>query len=729
MNYSLPENQPSGAANPSAAAGASLRPVLRRTWLWLALVGVLSAGIGAVATWFLAKDLYVYSGTLLFNESYLGSPTYRPPDVFSLATLMKAPRTLDQLRKEFNLAVPLMLLERRIEVEARHGSTTVNVELEWESPEDAEKMLNRLMEMAVERSRDFRNSRLDFYVQMFEQDFHSSESKFGEVRKEILEFYQDEHTTDLDEHMRTLAGSLKGLKNELAYAQARRKGTKESLVRVRELLATEESTAEATDPQVEQHDTRATEVARAQIKKLHLEEQIKEYQDKTSAKIMLDQKQRDLERARRLFERKYISATELEELESEVKLLTLQMREDEHMKEWKQELERVSQIVQDNVGTTMALSGIASNHLSLRVAELEATLEMEEEIVIRLTEELADRQQELERVMKLRPQGLQLAESLEDVQQRRDDLGRQLVDFHLLERSDASMFTLMEPASPAIIPVISTKKKIFAAVTGASFFALAGPILLLDFLRQNRRAHAVTERSHGNEHTKYADTGLPLYAGRSLSTIHAITRAISVASDHKGYTVLFTSLTSKPLQQETMLRCAADFAQQGEPVMLVDPGLPPAARRQFATLLQEPVDSENIFEGADNESVATEWRQVVARLSGTRHRTSVDGVDAVVLDGTRAAWEDFVNLVPQLSQRYSYLLIAGPPVSDRKALDRLLDDTDAVLLTTEQPSLHRKGWKFLDRCRNSGTHILGVSLRRDASSQRSASPSPSRATV
>lgn len=710
-------NADSAPPDDLTSIGATLRPIFRRTWLWLVVVGVISVGVGIAATMILAKDRFVFSGTLLFNESYLGSPVYRSPDVFSLATLMKSPQTLNKLREEFQLAVPLTLLERRILVEARHGSANVVVQLEWESREDAEKMLNRLMEITVERSREFRDTRLKQYIAMFTEDLGKSEHRFDQVRNEMLTLYRDEHTLDLDEHLRSLSSSLKTLTNELAFANAKRAGTHKSLAKVREMMASDD---QKVDPAVEanaQNDENAKNFARAQINKTRLEEQIKEYQTQASTNVLLTAKRRDLERARQLFARKFITATELEQLESEVQLLEIQLRDDSQLKIWKAQLEEITRELESSAGTSLALAGMASNNLMLREAELEAALEVDDEVIARLTKDVEERRQEMTRLLKLRPKGLQLDESLEDAQRIRDDVGRQLTDFNLLERSDAGIFTVMEKAAPAVIPVLSNKKKILAAVTGAAFFGMAGPILLWDFLRQSKRGLLTNGTGRSRDGALFGETGLPQYAGRSIGTIQAMTRAITAAADHKGFSVVFAGVSKKPIPQDVILRCASELSSQGEPVLLVDPGYDPQLTRDFAALVGGANNSSSQTQDTSPVSIVGDApvdRSDSAEILQRARRTTIDQVDLLTLDSTTVTWSKLAEQFPRLADRYAFLLIAGPSRAARRQVERLMEDCDALLLTTDSSSLGRHGWKLLEQCRESGRHVLGVAIRRSS---------------
>lgn len=515
----------------------SLQPAIRRWWWWFILAAMISAPIAFFVSKEIAVDSYVFGTRLLFNRSHFGAPLYEPPDIFALASLATSPKVLHKLKHEMRLQPDVERLASLLEPDVRNGSTVMTMQLEWEEPEKAKKILEWLNEYLVTRVKELRDERVDASLNdlkkqlaMYEEaaekgheeivNFRSKHDTFGVLDNlRRIETYQTSLQHDLNiavSEMEALGSHIKGVdsmaKDLEAVAKKEEELTEDDLDSV-DLTVGNPETNEAekiAEQEAEAERKRQYEAVMNRIKQARLQQSIREESERSLLATQIELKQNELNDARRLYARQLIPQLEVRQLEDSLRLLNLELQGTRKLQAWEQELDAVTSQVDEDMLTAVKSGGkvrlpsvpgnimqptanVANADNSRGVdpearylAELRERWQLQfdtkKSFVDRINVQIEQTQNEKEEMRKILPESERLDRRFARSEFQRSRVEGQVSEMEMLRRSDSNLLSVLDEPSPGPIPVKSNRKKLMVAIYGLSICILCAPILVKELV-------------------------------------------------------------------------------------------------------------------------------------------------------------------------------------------------------------------------------------------------------
>lgn len=481
----LPERRPQ-----QVATAVSLQPVIRKWWWWYLLAGIISAPIAFFVGTNFASETFAYQTQLMFNRSHFGAPIYEAPDMYALASLGTSPGMLWTLKEDLELDIEVPGLEKLIKADVKNGASILTVDVDWESGEGAKRILEKMNSMLIKRVETLRNERVDDALVRLNTEFEKIDNQVEEAHQKILSFREEHSTFGVAEHVKSLASEHAMLHKELLVANSERDALE---VQVEEIQALEmvENESETTSEE-DREDPEAKYAAMLdQIQKERLAQTIQEEKQRAILQAQLDAKVRELAQARNLYYQKLVPMAEVQKIQDEAKLLQLQLDGTASVQQKQNELDDVSSrvdkhlldaVLEGKVSMGVLKGANAFDSLSEYRENSELGLATKENLVKRLDNLLEKHKEDRARLKALLPESERLIRNHDRIEVSRKKLAGQIHDLNGLRRSDASLFTVLDPPAPAAISIKSNKKKLMVAIYVLCAGLLCGPVMIRELL-------------------------------------------------------------------------------------------------------------------------------------------------------------------------------------------------------------------------------------------------------
>ena len=202
-------------SRPAAGALLRCRKSCRGRLRYLIVVGILSAATALSLGTLLMQKTWTYTSTLLYHPAAAGTPGHSGLDVLTLATLMKSRDMLEQLIGEFKLDTTPMVLDKLIDVDVPHGTTSLTATLRWDDPEQAEAMLSRLVEAFQSRIIETRRHSIDKSCDYQSASLERTRLKSASAREALDSFCNQNNIAEFDHDLDSLKTTIQTLEGDL----------------------------------------------------------------------------------------------------------------------------------------------------------------------------------------------------------------------------------------------------------------------------------------------------------------------------------------------------------------------------------------------------------------------------------------------------------------------------------------------------------------------------------
>jgi len=227
----------------------AMRALLK--WKWLCAVILVAGGCGA---WPLVKQFvpltYQATGAIMQRgvvvDPQISDVAPPPTDTRSAANLMRAADLYRTIRDEIAPGVPVNTLAKFFQVED-DGTLVIRVSMWWDDPDQAAKMVNRLMELFNENNN---KNRQEYFKQLiekgnFSQLVEARAKKEAEANKQLQAFLDQYKVADITSQIAILQSSLTRIQT-LLQSTLQEKSTVTLLARgnearIQEAIQTEEA--------------------------------------------------------------------------------------------------------------------------------------------------------------------------------------------------------------------------------------------------------------------------------------------------------------------------------------------------------------------------------------------------------------------------------------------------------------------------------------------------------
>lgn len=713
--------------------GLSLLGMFRRRWLLLLVCGAISAAVAYYVGDNYATNSWRFSSRLLYNPSTAGAPHYVPPDLQTMATLVTARETIDQLWEEFALEASPRELARSIQTHTPMSTSTMEVTLVWPNAVQGQAMLERLLELFTERAARTRSMAIKEHLAEFRENLQRSRRTLADANTRLLEFSREHGIIDVQRDLDRLRDEFSSLQLSLELSQVRRDNSIAQLEQLDRMQGEVPQTAPGPAAlRGERGSTAAAGARESQSRRMqtaldlqrrsYLQEKIYREQDRQEDAVRLELARTQFERAKRLRERQYISDADFEQFRTELEILEAQ--HSDQIQGLNNQLHAIDRRMPD-ILREQALSSAATSMLGRSVAEIELERIASEGEIEHFTEAIAAKQQEIDRVSGIRQRAEELKVEADIATNERQRVETLLATFGQLQHSNMHEFSIVQPAGLALQPFRSNGVKLMFATFLLVGMALSLPLFAAELYRTRERPAEGAARRLGLPVLAKRDTRRrsPLAVRSTLSREFPRLLALRIqqAMHKPGSVLLFSSLSDRPVGISLIASSASCFAQRGERVLLMDIGTTEQNRRELEMLIEEvpePLESNGHVlseisrgriaakEAVNSVSVAemevplaqaqTGPEQGVADyvvddacdLDALIHRTRVASVDCIGSGSVSMPKEGlgtrrFADLLDRLRSRYTMILVAGPTTADPVDLAMLAARTEGVVFDTE----------------------------------------------
>jgi hypothetical protein len=493
----------SSRSNPSSLPlEAAVWGLLRwRKYLVFCTLLALAAGVGLASR--LQSKKYTYEGALLYTPNEITTPYYRPPLLGNLLHIVDSPPVLSKLQKEFELPDSLSDLRRNVTCELVSSGDTLVVQVVRKDPAQAEKLLNRMMELIVDETRRISKKSLQDFVKEFESNLVQAKQMVDTARQNLQDFLDEQglqNADTLEDQATALQSSVYEIDLELEMARidlTSSRSKRERLLRVEP----QETTTEPTQLPIGNFPPMASDNDR----RMFLKDQIAQEQQTSSYAVKLQVKQRERDRAVKLHEKGLISDAEMDRIEGELSILRAeqtarvsQLQEQLSLIEQKLS-KRMSDKAPLLVDGQVSLAGFADQP-QLReqsIALLELDILGAEHKTDGLSRKLDAKQRELEQTARLLKKSRPLVEAVRIAQEDQLRVEQLAEEFRHTYKSDVNDLKIVQAATPAIDGIRSNSSKLLAAGAIGTLGLLLAPLFLLELRKQTVPTPENTTRALG----------------------------------------------------------------------------------------------------------------------------------------------------------------------------------------------------------------------------------------
>ncbi|MGL4514617.1 MAG: hypothetical protein ACRCT8_16130 [Lacipirellulaceae bacterium] len=331
--------------SPNRASGSLVQAALRgvaRNRAWLVVSSVLGVAAGGLAAAVLGTDKHTVDGKMLYSPSRATAPYYESPPLGNLVQLIKTPQLAERLKKDCQLGEGLFEINQFARLDVG-GDSTLIARVTRKSESEAKQIVERLMELAEESARDIRRRSVQRVLIDLESEEAAARQTYASARDKFQHYLEENGVPSpaaLESETTALQLSANEYEIEAELARVDRTASEAQRDRLMEALVGEapaegpqEGGVEragfegASDEDNAQRGGSGRQSAVALLdanRRDELSDRIRREQEVATYKVQRENKQKELERAERLFSRQLIGEAALERIRGEVQLLEAQ---------------------------------------------------------------------------------------------------------------------------------------------------------------------------------------------------------------------------------------------------------------------------------------------------------------------------------------------------------------------------------------------------------------------
>lgn len=306
---SLPELSLPSVQPPSFVARAMQIPL--RRWPLLLVALLVSLGVAAAAGRMLGSTIWQLEGTMVYNNLALSDVQrgiYSPPSFQTVTSIVNTTNNMEDLRKEFGLALPAEVLARLFKVKVQDSADdhTIRIALNWEDGPRGEELVNRLMELNVQHLTKERQATVARYQESIDAAMAVCEQRLAKARSDLDNLNLPTTVQNFKVETERLEKEVSDLSNTLATQQQEEQAYQDRVGASKKRIddMKEKARQDATNANAEPSD-----------------EERKAEEDYDKMKVKLEAAKRRYNEERPLAEQKIISAKDFQKTKEEYDVL------------------------------------------------------------------------------------------------------------------------------------------------------------------------------------------------------------------------------------------------------------------------------------------------------------------------------------------------------------------------------------------------------------------------
>lgn len=704
-----------GSPDTSGPDGAAvLFSTLRKRWLLLVVIGVVSGGLATLAAWQFGKETATVKSAII----YTGLPAtnfggaFDPLNAATGAEMITSVKVLGRLCMQRGLEIPPQRMADFITTNVGRSSSLINLSLVWPDVDDGIVMLNELTNVFIEEMATQRKSILQQHLQHLDLALVQAKGRVDDARSQFQSL-QSQQRQQLDrggltnDKYRNVIVNIDATKARFNDKTADQSGAEEQM----KLL--DES------------------IKKLRIKQTETSEAIR--------KDLLHESESVLTKALGTWRPSSEQAKQINETIEAIKKLVHSPDSPKDIEQWQKQLAGILQNsangLTDDARKKLGESfeHIQKQHevelsaLSAQHRKIEDQREQLQLSKVLITKQLQNLQEQLkghkEQAEKLGEQitgisATQLDEAqhqLDEAEKQQDNLTVQSIALRQLSETRLREWSVTVPASMATSQVSTNRQKLFVLVFGVCCFALSAPLFISEWhaqsdspqvqlarsLRVPILAERILEHFSPNSRKGKAVKGL---GGDQTEVVRMLTLRIQQTCHRPGSVVLFSSLDSSFSTVALMGTVAECLAEREERVLIIDavcprralvpvsnmlssdelPALPPKGKK--GRKASSPVEAaEALPTNGSNFGLSEFFSEECEDMSELVQPTGCPGVDLIASGNSGFSREAMASsclteLLNTCRKNYTMVLIHGPAIDRAADLQMLTARCDGVVL-------------------------------------------------
>ncbi len=683
---------------------------LIRRWKIFVLIFFLSVVLGVIAAYLLGSQTYEAENISLYKVGdSKDQGTSRYPPLSTQVQMVKIPSNLRAVAEKLQLRTSMKALNAAFQVKVEKKTSLMYIIADWSSPRMAADLANALRDVFFENQIRLIKADSGKDIKDLEVRLAKAGADLKEADNTLQGFLADNKVVDLGREVQVSFDRLSTLEVSLSTS----KNEKETLVIQRQTLV---DRMEQLKSQIEkeQFTTPQTKgLADLNIRIERLRRAISDDKEQRKSSVELTRDELAYERAKELISKGLISRQEFEKAEAEYQSQKVKAVDTEEIAEWKRQLKALeSEVIppkEDFKSPTQEL------YRSLQVKLMDSDLKelsLEKQISY-VEDQITSVKHKLEVLTKLQRDQAVLTKEVALREGRKKDLENQLEkarkDF---ETTDAG-FVVVSHAQPPTQSIKSNRKIYFAAVTFLGIVLGWSVILAAELLDTTIKSAAEVQSKFGRPVfgiiPKFR-SDQDLFPDNPNFELIEMFRIISVrvrrSIPKRGARILITSAERWEGRTLVTANLAACLGRQDERVLVMDGQVRPIQSqldlRYMIAEKEKPLKGLGewlSFEALRSEEIV--WPTV---LPGVECLPRVEAAVTPDLLGSTRMHE----LMDELSQQFSIILVDGPPVSTQVDVELIAQWCDAVVFVVRSRACPSSALKrSVDRIKDTNIQLAG----------------------
>lgn len=638
--------------------------------------------------------------------------------LWNQVNMVKTRPNLEELRKRLNLERTLEQLGASIKVYVAQDTALMFIAAQSPLATEAQEIANTIRDIFLEINDKRIKDELSDQLEGLEQQYERATKELQEAQTQFSNFIELYNISDIETQSSVYASELTKLELSITDNKQHIEMYKQRIERVKSEIKVVEQAEKERQEQFSQEQTVAgLTVEEVQNRITQLSEKIDIIRSNVVNPIELERLRNNLTIAENNYVKGLISRSEFEEASYAYKIFVAKTSQIDEIQKIKDEIAAIRLLPLTRRGE----SASSSEYLDrLRLILLENELEL-----IRITLQSTtdnERYEFLKENFIAMPTIIQTYNTMNGnvISLKAETLGLEKIlnQYKTIAKENQSNFYIISDAPIPLLPMESNKKMI--AIVVAFLVIMIGFVILLISIIADTRIKSTADAKQKLNYPIIAtfpylkDTHSLLQSekgeSKHIELYRIMARPLRIKYPKHGATFLISSTVDGEGKSTTAINLATVFGRQDERVLLMDAQI----RGEIKTSPLTPY-----IEGDTQKEMAKglgEYLSYKATSEEIISQTTLAGVD-MILKHDEAVIPDLLqsarmrDLMEELQQQYSIIIIEGPPVSECVDSEILSKYCDAIIMVTSTDKLKPAPIKgAISRLKKTNTPLEGIVL-------------------
>jgi Mrp family chromosome partitioning ATPase/uncharacterized protein involved in exopolysaccharide biosynthesis len=702
----------------SPSPGLPVEPVtlligLVRRWKILAFAMVVSLVLGVVVAYTFGKQTYEAETIALYKlAERKDEGAGRTPPVSSQVWLVKIPSNLRTVSDTLQLEIDPKDLDKVFDVRVEKRTSLVFIKAQWDSAKMAANLANTLREAFFANQMDLIKADAGKEVKDLEIRLRKANQEYKEADEKLQHFVTENKIVDLNkevqwnlDQMTALSLSLSNSKNEQDTLEIQKESLQERLETLKAKLAEEKSVT-----------TQGKSLADLNIRIERLRRRIHDDKEARKNRVELEKDEQGFLRAQELFDKGLISKQDFEKAKAEYEAQQVKTIDTDQIVEWKRQLKVLEGEVIPQKDSFKSPTQEMYQSLQLKVLDMDLQQVSLKKKITYLNAQISQIKDKLEVLTALQRQYSSLTRELGARESRKMEIEQLLDKAHKDYDAPDPGFVTVSEARPPSQSIKSNRKIIFVAVVFLGTAVGFCVMLTLELLDTTIKSGAELQNKFGTPviglipNIKPPQDLLPDGTGFALIELfRIIAHGVRREVPKQGARILITSTQRGEGRTLVAANLAACLGRQDERVLVMDAQIRPMESQ--TDLRYMIVEDDRPLRGLG------EWLSFeVNEVEDIVWPTVLPGVECIPRIGASVTSDllgsmRMKELLDDLTERFSLVLIDGPPVETYVDAELVAQLCDAVIFVVRSRACVSSPLKrSVERIRATQTPLPGFIL-------------------